>query len=135
MSGTAFDAMAASELKVRSTAYPKRFEVWAVGAGAAPLTSVTGKNETNISILRTGVGTFTGTFPPAPAQSAANLSIGVNVDMTIVSASVAGYLITAINITAGTFAFTLQNGAGTATDLASGETIQISLDIDTQVQK
>lgn len=88
-----------------------------IGASGAPGTIA---GAPGFTFTRTGAGTYTGTMPKV-------VDIYFNAINCI---SAAGTVIdgtfTAVSASAGTFAFTTRNAAGTATDPANGDTLTFS---------
>lgn len=116
-------------LRVNNPSTIKFLAYVAIGATGAPTVSQNGSTAAGpITLTRTGVGTYTGTFPPM-AASATSLCHGkVRVTLSPVP-TVSQATMTAFSATAGTFGFTLAlNAAATAVEAASGDSLVIEIE-------
>jgi hypothetical protein len=94
-----------------------------IGATGAPTVS----GDQGITITRTGVGTYTGTFPPCPTDTVALPTLDIRVQKSA-AATVAQCLITALSMTAGTCSFQVYlNTAGTPVEAANGDRLVFEL--------
>lgn len=93
-----------------------------IGATGAP--TVVGT--TQITVTRTGTGTYTMTFPPMSAQAT---SLGKVRGHVVLSAAktVGNVIITALDLAAGTAGFTTAITAGTAADPANGDILSLEV--------
>jgi hypothetical protein len=100
----------------------------AIGATGAPTVSQNGSTAAGpITLTRTGVGTYTGTFPPMAASATSLAHMEARVALSA-AATVAQCLITAFNPVAGTFGFTVAlNAAGTAVEAANGDALVLKV--------
>jgi len=93
-----------------------------IGATGAPTVVGTGE----VTVTRSGTGTYTMTFPPMPAQS---LSLGSVRGRVVLSAAktVGNVIMTALDLAAGTAGFTTAITAGTAADPANGDILGLEI--------
>jgi hypothetical protein len=100
----------------------------AVGATGAPTLSQNGSTAVGpMTITRTGVGLYTGTFPPMAAGATSLAHAEVRVALSAVP-TVSQCTVTAFSATAGTFGFTVAlNAAATAVEAANGDVLVVKI--------
>jgi hypothetical protein len=94
-----------------------------IGATGAPTVS----GDQGIAITRTGVGTYTGTFPACPTDTLSLPTLDIRVQKSA-AVTVAGVVITALSMTLGTVSFQVYlNTAGTPVEAANGDRLVFEL--------
>ncbi len=97
----------------------------AIGATGAPTVSQNGGGTGPITLTRTGVGTYTGTFPIVAASTTSIAYVEARVALSA-AITVSQCTITAFAPTSGTFGFTVaKDAAGTAVEAANGDALII----------
>jgi len=94
----------------------------AIGAAGAVVSPLPFQDDPNMSAVHGAAGVYTLTFPPGADANG-------QLDVSIVSAAgtVKGFWCTAFAPNAGTASITCSNGAGVATDPASGDVIMVAM--------
>jgi len=99
-----------------------------IGSSGAVVSPLQFQDDPNMTVTHGSTGVYNITFPPGADGNG-------QLDCTVVSpaGTIKGFWCTAFAPNSGTASITLSNGAGTATDPASGDVIMIALTLSTRV--
>lgn len=100
-----------------------------IQGGGVVNTSTTDVDDPGITLVRTGTGTYSGTFPASPAGATTGKQGRARIGPSLQSSTLTTAAVTAINPTAGTFTLKTWNTAGTPADPASGDVIVLFFSI------